>query len=124
MPTDGKVTLVGYSSPRSGSAGRWDATHYTLGDKVNKVVFLAPLFMAANGAQQPREEPTTGPFPTFPLTLYDRTAAEGGWNLASDQDTCGDLVIPGTEASCGSRASPRTRSVRPGEARWLARRPA
>jgi pimeloyl-ACP methyl ester carboxylesterase len=75
QPTDGKVTLIGYSlgSMRVGRA--LDTAKYAgIVAQVNRAVFLSPFFFVAPNVQAPTEEvaPPTG-FVTFPLNLLERS---------------------------------------------------
>ncbi|MEV5238428.1 alpha/beta fold hydrolase [Streptomyces cinnamoneus] len=100
QPTDGKVTLVGYSlgGPRVGRT-LYEANPVLPGSaatiaKVNSAVFMSSLFGL------PTEEPTSPGLVSFPLTLTDRKGATS-WSLAtvggtSDQD-CTGRVPPGVQ---------------------------
>jgi pimeloyl-ACP methyl ester carboxylesterase len=74
QPTDGKVTLIGYSLGAMRVGRALDAAKYPgIVAKVNRAVFLSPFFFVAPNVQAPTEEaaPPTG-FVTL-LTLLERS---------------------------------------------------
>ncbi|KJY42144.1 hypothetical protein VR41_09040 [Streptomyces sp. NRRL B-1568] len=97
-PTDGKVTLVGYSLGGNRVGRTLFATNpnpllpnspATIA-KVDRAVFLSSFF----GGTTEDKVPTNG-FVSFPLTLTDRQGTFDGWKLASgttDQDCPGRIV--------------------------------
>ncbi|MFD7626311.1 hypothetical protein ACFV7Q_09720 [Streptomyces sp. NPDC059851] len=99
QPTDGKVTLIGYSL----GAERVGRTLYAANPvlagsaeviaKVNRTVFLSPIFGG------PTEETTPpGGFATFPLHVTPfTTAAAGTWLMPPAREAaCTGHVIPGS----------------------------
>jgi pimeloyl-ACP methyl ester carboxylesterase len=98
QPTDGKVTLIGYSAggQRVGRALYADnpvlpgSAAYIA--KVNRAVFVSSIFRLG-----PTEEPPSVSAPTFPLTLSARTSADSTWTMPDGRDAaCGGHVIPGS----------------------------
>lgn len=109
LPSDGKVVLVGHSfgSQRVGRAldpeRNVDPATGTnpIVAKVSKVVFTAPLFRAAAGQPQPRDEPSPPPsdptkklWATYPLTLSGPTSFAFA---PAREGVCAGHDIPGTE---------------------------
>jgi pimeloyl-ACP methyl ester carboxylesterase len=98
QPTDGKVTLIGYSAggQRVGRA-LYAANPVLLGSaayiaKVNRAVFLSSIFGLG-----PTEEPPSVSSPSFPLTLNGPESADGGWAMPDGRDAaCSGHVIPGS----------------------------
>jgi pimeloyl-ACP methyl ester carboxylesterase len=98
QPTDGKVTLLGYSlgAMRVGRA-LYAAKFPEIVGKVNRVVFLAPFFFVAPSVQAPTEEtpPPTG-FVTFPLTV-SRMTGTTPFEMPPGRDAvCTGHIIDGT----------------------------
>jgi len=92
-PTDGKVTLVGYSlgALRVGRA-LYAASYPEIVGNVNRVAFLSPFFGG------PTEETTPpGGFVTFPLTLVDRASIVEGGRMANPEReaTCAGYNVDG-----------------------------
>jgi pimeloyl-ACP methyl ester carboxylesterase len=97
-PTDGKVTLVGYSlgGQHVGRTLYADNPNELLEnrdkviEKVSRVVFLNSLFGG------PTEDPDPFGRPTFPLTLNDRSGSDALWKMSSAA-ACTGRIIPGTQ---------------------------
>ncbi|WP_159053516.1 alpha/beta fold hydrolase [Streptomyces regalis] len=101
QPTDGKVTLIGHSL----GAERVGRTLYAANPvlpgsaeviaKVNRVVFLSPIFGGPTG---PTEETTPpGGFLTFPLHVTPFEAAAATWLMPPDREAaCTGHVVPGS----------------------------
>ncbi|MBB4894650.1 pimeloyl-ACP methyl ester carboxylesterase [Streptomyces olivoverticillatus] len=97
-PTDGKVTLLGYSlgGNRVGRALYANNPNPLLPKssdtiaKVNRVVFLSSFYGGTTEESTP-----SGGFVSFPLTLTDHQGTSDGWKLASgttEQDCPGRIV--------------------------------
>ncbi|WP_156312943.1 alpha/beta fold hydrolase [Micromonospora sp. HK10] len=100
-PSDGRVTLVGYSAggqhvartlyaanpnPLLPQSDRYIA-------KVNRVVFLSSLFLN-NSTEEPT--PPTG-WATFPLRVYDAADVASTWQMPAERETaCTGHVVPGS----------------------------
>jgi pimeloyl-ACP methyl ester carboxylesterase len=98
-PTDGKVTLLGYSAGGQ-RVGRtlYAANPILAGSneviaKVSRVVFLSSIF----GGTTEETPPATG-FATFPLTVNDVSGSDGTWAMPPAREAaCTGHVIPGTQ---------------------------
>jgi pimeloyl-ACP methyl ester carboxylesterase len=98
-PSDGKVTLVGYSAggmfvgrtldPANPNVLLPNSADYIA--KVNRVVFLSSLFNA------PATEPPASVLASFPLHVYDATDLATTWKMLPDRDAaCTGHVVPGS----------------------------
>ncbi|MFF7725454.1 alpha/beta fold hydrolase [Streptomyces sp. NPDC008001] len=101
-PTDGKVTLLGYSL----GGNRVGRTLYAANPnpllpnsaatiaKVNRAVFVSSFY----GGPTEETTPAQG-FVSFPLTLTDRKGSDSGWNLASgtSEADCSGHVVAGSQ---------------------------
>ncbi|RZU75868.1 pimeloyl-ACP methyl ester carboxylesterase [Micromonospora kangleipakensis] len=103
QPSDGKVTLLGYSSGGQ-AVGRTlykDNPNPLLPNtdqyiaKVNRVVFLSSLFFATG----PTEEPPPAGFATFPLHVFNAASVATNWQMTP----------PGREAACTGHVVPGSR---------------
>jgi pimeloyl-ACP methyl ester carboxylesterase len=94
QPTDGKVTLVGYSlgALRVGRA-LYAKTFPEIVDNVDRVAFLSPFF----GGPTDETAPPQG-FVTFPLTLADRASivAPGQMPSPEREATCAGYNVDGS----------------------------
>jgi pimeloyl-ACP methyl ester carboxylesterase len=92
-----QVTLVGYSFGAQRVGRALDEAKYPdIVASVDRVVFLAPLFLNAGGSQVQLEELPAPPggYVTFPLALTPASA--GGWAMPPGRDeVCTGHVIPG-----------------------------
>jgi pimeloyl-ACP methyl ester carboxylesterase len=106
QPSDGKVTLIGYSFGAQRVGRALDPERHDLYQKVNKVIFGAPLFLGAFGARQPRDEPCDArertclpgepraTWASFPVTV------SGFFPFAMPQpreQACAGHVVPGSD---------------------------
>ncbi|MEV4437954.1 alpha/beta hydrolase [Streptomyces sp. NPDC049577] len=97
-PTDGKVTLLGYSlgGQRVARALYPGNTHVpntgAVIAKVNRVVFLSSIFGGPTEDSQP-----PGGFVSFPLTVGERKGIDSGWAMPpSSEKDCTGHVVPGS----------------------------
>jgi pimeloyl-ACP methyl ester carboxylesterase len=95
-PTDGKVTLLGYSLGAQHVGRTLYAANPVLPGsaatiaKVNRVVFLSPFF----GGPTEETTPPTG-FATFPLSLTTRAGQDSGWRMPPEREAaCTGHVVP------------------------------
>ncbi|MFF4693263.1 alpha/beta fold hydrolase [Streptomyces sp. NPDC001307] len=104
-PTDGKVTLLGWSAGGQHVARTLYAANPVLPGssqyiaKVNRVVFLDSFFST------PTEEtpPSTG-FATFPLQVNNAAAVSGTWQMPPEREAaCTGHVVPGSQQQLWSQ---------------------
>jgi pimeloyl-ACP methyl ester carboxylesterase len=102
QPSDGKVTLLGYSAGglfvgRTLYAANPNPLLPHSSDyiaKVNRVVFLSSLF----GLPTEETPPPTG-FATFPLHVFDAASLNSAWQMSSPEReaACTGHVVPGSQ---------------------------
>ncbi|WP_328868715.1 lysophospholipase [Streptomyces sp. NBC_00287] len=98
QPTDGKVTLIGYSAGGQHIA-RTLHKHPDTVAKVNRAVFLSSLFGFPT-----EETPPPGGFATFPLHVTTASDAANTWQMPPQREpACTGHVIPGTPAQLGTQ---------------------
>ncbi|MEO3780253.1 alpha/beta hydrolase [Micromonospora sp. B11E3] len=98
QPSDGKVTLIGYSAGGQHVGRTLYAANPVLPGsaayiaKVNRVVFLSSLF----GFPTEETPPPTG-FATFPLHVYTAADVAGAWTMPANRGAaCTGHVVPGS----------------------------
>jgi len=99
QPTDGKVTLVGYSlggqhvgrTLYANNSNELLENREQVIEKVSRVVFLNSLFYG------PTEDPDPFGRPTFPLTLNDRSGSDALWQKPVGSQECPGRVSQDTQ---------------------------
>ncbi|MDX6348313.1 MAG: hypothetical protein QOF84_3103 [Streptomyces sp.] len=98
-PTDGKVTLIGYSLGGQHVGRTLNAANPVLPGsaaviaKVNRAVFASSIF----GTPTEEVTPAAG-FTSFPTNLNTRSDSDGAWAMAPDRDAaCTGHVVPGSQ---------------------------